>query len=55
VDECIPYEEISTNMKKLNDEQKLIIDDNIYKKHKYLSKPSHIFVNRRCKNNFFLH
>jgi hypothetical protein len=27
VDECIPDEEFSTNMKKFNDEQKLIVDD----------------------------
>jgi hypothetical protein len=31
MDECIPYEEFSTNMKKFNDEQRLIVDDIIYK------------------------
>jgi hypothetical protein len=30
MDECIPYEKNSTNMKKLNDEQRLIVDDTIY-------------------------
>jgi hypothetical protein len=30
MDERIPYEEFSTNMNKLNDEQKLIVEDNIY-------------------------
>jgi hypothetical protein len=30
MDECIPYEEFSTNMKKFNDEQRLIVDDTIY-------------------------
>jgi hypothetical protein len=30
MDERIPYEEFSTNMKKLNDEQRLTIEDNIY-------------------------
>jgi hypothetical protein len=27
MDECIPYEEFSTNMKRLNDEQRLIVND----------------------------
>jgi len=31
MDECIPYEEFSRNMKKFNDEQRLIVDDIIYK------------------------
>ncbi len=44
MDECIPYEEFSTNMKKLNDEQRLIVDYIIFKKHKYPSKPLHIFL-----------
>jgi len=30
MDECIPYEEFSTNMKKLNDEQRFIVNDIIY-------------------------
>jgi hypothetical protein len=30
VDECIPYEEFSTNMKKFNDEERLIVDDTKY-------------------------
>ncbi len=30
--------------KKLNDERKLIVDDIIYKKHKYPSKVVHIFL-----------
>jgi hypothetical protein len=44
MDECIPYEEFSTNMKKCNDEQRCIINDIIHKKHKYPSKPLHIFL-----------
>jgi hypothetical protein len=44
VDEHIPYEEFSTNMKKLNDEQRFVVDLIIYKKHKYPSKPLHIFL-----------
>jgi len=35
MDEHIPYEEFSTNMKKCNDEQRFIINDIIHKKHKY--------------------
>jgi hypothetical protein len=46
VDECIPCEELSTNMKKFNDEQILIVDDIIYEKQKYPSKPLHIFLIR---------
>jgi hypothetical protein len=42
VDECIPYEKISTNMKKNNDEQQFIVDYIIYK-NEYPSKPLHIF------------
>jgi hypothetical protein len=34
------------HMKKLNDEQRLIVDDTIYKKHKFPSKPFHIFLIR---------
>jgi hypothetical protein len=49
VDECIPYEEFSTNMTKLNDEQRLIVDDIILKKHKYPSKPLHIFLTRGAR------
>ncbi len=33
-------------MTKLNDEQRLIIDNIIYKKHKYPSKPLHFFLTR---------
>ncbi len=44
MDERIPYEEFLTNMKKHNDEQRCIIDDIIHKKHKYPSKPLHIFL-----------
>jgi hypothetical protein len=29
MDKCIPYEKFSTNMKKLNDEQRLIVNDTI--------------------------
>jgi hypothetical protein len=46
VDECIPYEKFTTNMKKLNDEEQLVINDITYKKHKYPSKPLHIFLTR---------
>jgi hypothetical protein len=49
VDECIPYEEFSTNMKKFNDEQRFIVDDIIYKKHKHPSKPLHIFLVRGAR------
>jgi hypothetical protein len=40
MDECIPYEELSTTMKKLNDEQIFIVNDIIYI---YPSKPLHNF------------
>ncbi len=30
MDECIPHEEFSTNMKKFNDEQRFIVNDIIY-------------------------
>jgi hypothetical protein len=55
MDECIPYEEFSTNMKKLNDEQRLIVNDTIFKKHKFPSKSLH-FHNMRCRNmkNFYI-
>ncbi len=55
MDERIPYEEFLTNMKKHNDEQRCIIDDIIHKKHKYPSKPLHIFFNRRCNNRENFH
>jgi hypothetical protein len=44
MEERIPYEEFSTNIKKCIDEQRLIIDDIIHKKHKYPLKPLHIFL-----------
>jgi hypothetical protein len=53
VDEHIPYEKFSRNMKKLNDEQTLIVDDIIYIKNTNIFQKIHIFFYRRCKNNFF--
>jgi hypothetical protein len=44
MDECISYEEFSTNMKKLNDEQRFFVDDIVYLKNIYPSKPLHIFL-----------
>jgi hypothetical protein len=40
-------------MKKLNDEQRLIEDDIIYKKHKYPSKLLHIFLIGGVGTRFF--
>ncbi len=44
MDERISYEEFSTNMKKLNDEQRFCVDDIVYLKNIYPSKPLHIFL-----------
>jgi len=52
VDEHIPYEELLTNMKKINDEQQLIVNDIIYI---YIETFTH-FLNKRCRNkkNFYI-
>ncbi len=44
MDERISYEEFSTNIKNLNDEQRLLIDDIVYKTNKYHSKPLCVFL-----------
>jgi hypothetical protein len=57
VDECIPYEEFSTNMKNFYDEQRLIVDDIIYIYITQISfKTFTHFLNRGCMNrkNFYI-
>jgi hypothetical protein len=34
VDECVPYEKFASQMKELNGEQRIIVDDSLYKKNK---------------------
>jgi hypothetical protein len=43
VDEHIPYEKNASQMRELNDEQKIIVDDILYKKNKNPTEPLHIF------------
>jgi hypothetical protein len=49
VDERVPYEIFASQLKKLNDEQKVIVDDILYKKKKSIKTITR-FLNMRCKN-----
>jgi hypothetical protein len=48
-DEYIPYEQFFPQMKKLNVEQRIIVDDVVYRKNKYSSKPLHLFLTRGAR------
>jgi hypothetical protein len=43
IDEHVPYEKFASQLKEFNDEQKIIVDDILYKKNKNPTKPLHIF------------
>jgi hypothetical protein len=43
VDEHAPYEKNASQMRELNDEQRIIMDDILYKKNKNPTKPLHFF------------
>jgi hypothetical protein len=56
MDERISYEESSTNMNKLNDQQRLIVNDIIYIKTQIWFKTLTHFLKRGCRNrkkNYF--
>jgi hypothetical protein len=42
-DERVPCENFASQLKELNDEQKIIVDDILHKKNKNPTKPLHIF------------
>ncbi len=43
VDKCVPYQKIASQMREHNDEQRIIMDDILYKKNKNPTKPLHFF------------
>jgi hypothetical protein len=43
IDEHVPYEKFASQLREFNDEQKIIIDDILYKKNKNPTKPLHNF------------
>ncbi len=49
VDECVPYEKIASQLRELNDEQKIIVDE-FYTRKTKIQQNHYIFFNKRCKN-----
>jgi hypothetical protein len=46
VDECVPYEKFASQMRELNDEQRIIVDDILCKKNKTITH----YFNMKCNN-----
>jgi hypothetical protein len=44
IDEHVPYENFALQLRELNDEQKNIVDDILYKEKKNPTKPLHIVL-----------
>ncbi len=49
VDECVPYEKIASQMRILNDEQRIIVDE-FYTRKKNSNKTITCIFNKRCMN-----